>query len=169
MTSQPAPPDHDAKKLLVKDARRRRVTMLDPYTLHALHRYDSIPAETLHQIAEEIGSGLQSRWYRRLWFSMAACVVLLAILATGCVIAMIRGGLFALLDRGLPPFLVTLFATLWLWLFARRQRFLRTRDVMLKYLRCPHCGYDIRGLPTDPADGATVCPECGCAWRLPVT
>ena len=24
----------------------------------------------------------------------------------------------------------------------------------------------LRLLPTDPADGATVCPECGCAWKL---
>ena len=37
---------------------------------------------------------------------------------------------------------------------------------MLKHLRCPHCGYDIRELPVDPKDGATVCPECGCAWKL---
>jgi transcription initiation factor TFIIIB Brf1 subunit/transcription initiation factor TFIIB len=37
---------------------------------------------------------------------------------------------------------------------------------MLKHLRCPHCGYDLRGLAADPEDGATVCPECGCAWRL---
>ena len=37
---------------------------------------------------------------------------------------------------------------------------------MLKHLRCPHCGYDIRGLPTAPEDVATECPECGCAWRL---
>ena len=35
-----------------------------------------------------------------------------------------------------------------------------------RFLRCPHCGYDIRGLPTDPEDGATICPECGCAWQL---
>ena len=39
-------------------------------------------------------------------------------------------------------------------------------SVMLKHCHCPHCGYDIRGLPRDPADGATVCPECGCAWKL---
>lgn len=42
----------------------------------------------------------------------------------------------------------------------------RVSAVMLEHLRCPHCGYDLRLLPADPADGATVCPECGCAWRL---
>ena len=25
---------------------------------------------------------------------------------------------------------------------------------------------DLRMLPVDPKDGVTVCPECGCAWRL---
>jgi transcription initiation factor TFIIIB Brf1 subunit/transcription initiation factor TFIIB len=37
---------------------------------------------------------------------------------------------------------------------------------MLEHRRCPHCGYDLRMLPTDPDDGSTVCPECGCAWGL---
>ncbi len=27
-------------------------------------------------------------------------------------------------------------------------------------------GYDLRMLPSDPADRATVCPECGHAWKL---
>jgi hypothetical protein len=37
---------------------------------------------------------------------------------------------------------------------------------MLKHRRCPHCGYDLSNLPTDPEDGVTGCPECGCAWML---
>ena len=37
---------------------------------------------------------------------------------------------------------------------------------MLQHRRCPHCGYDLRLLPDDCSDGATVCPECGCAWKL---
>ena len=31
---------------------------------------------------------------------------------------------------------------------------------------CPNCGYDLRLLPVDSVDGATVCPECGRAWKL---
>lgn len=31
---------------------------------------------------------------------------------------------------------------------------------------CTSCGYDLRLLPTQPEDGTTVCPECGCAWEL---
>jgi hypothetical protein len=30
---------------------------------------------------------------------------------------------------------------------------------------CPSCGYDLAGLEAG-ADGCTVCPECGAAWRL---
>lgn len=38
---------------------------------------------------------------------------------------------------------------------------------MLKERHCPSCAYLLKGLPADPADGCTVCPECGGAWRLP--
>ena len=31
---------------------------------------------------------------------------------------------------------------------------------------CASCGYDLRLLPTDPVDGLTICPECGCGWKL---
>jgi hypothetical protein len=48
----------------------------------------------------------------------------------------------------------------------RQRRLKGVRDIMLQHLRCLHSGYDIRDLPTDPTDGATVCPECGCAWKL---
>lgn len=33
--------------------------------------------------------------------------------------------------------------------------------------RCPACLHDLMHVPADPADGCTVCPECGGAWRLP--
>ena len=55
------------------------------------------------------------------------------------------------------------------WRSGRRARARLVCAIMLKHLRCPSCGYDIRGLPTDAKDGATVCPECGCAWRLDET
>ncbi len=34
---------------------------------------------------------------------------------------------------------------------------------------CASCGYDLRMLPADPVDGVTVCPECGCRWKLDET
>jgi hypothetical protein len=52
------------------------------------------------------------------------------------------------------------------WYSAKLRRFDKIAAAMLKYLRCPHCGYDLRMLPTGREDGATICPECGCAWRL---
>jgi predicted Zn-ribbon and HTH transcriptional regulator len=54
-----------------------------------------------------------------------------------------------------------------LWVNAKRARFGKIGRIMLKHARCPHCGYDLRNLPTDPIDEATVCPECGCAWHMP--
>jgi len=32
---------------------------------------------------------------------------------------------------------------------------------------CPACFYNLRSLAPEAADGCTVCPECGGAWRLP--
>ena len=52
------------------------------------------------------------------------------------------------------------------WRGGHRARTKRVCAVMLKHLRCPHGGYDLRMLPTDVADGETVCPEFGCAWKL---
>ena len=52
------------------------------------------------------------------------------------------------------------------WIVSRQARSKRIQFAMLKFRRCPHCGYDIRLLPADPTDGATVCPECGCAWLI---
>ena len=73
-----------------------------------------------------------------------------------------------MLERVLWPLNLAVFAFgAWqFWRSARRGRAKHICRVMLQHLRCPHCGYDIRGLPTDPEDGATLCPERGCAWRL---
>jgi hypothetical protein len=56
-----------------------------------------------------------------------------------------------------------------LWVRTRSVRRQRIGTVMLGHLRCPHCGYDLRFLRPDPIDGATVCPECGSAWKLDTT
>ncbi len=45
-----------------KDARGRKVTLLDPVTMHLLHQHDMIPAETLRELSDEIGVG----WSRRI-------------------------------------------------------------------------------------------------------
>lgn len=164
-----APAKHEFRRnpAQVTDARGRRVALLDPYTLWLARRHDMIPAEALGAIAREIGFGLV-RGQRVLFAVSVVClgIVLVAVAERG--VEMLLHETFSLL--GLMR-TASLFTTVWagplvFWLGARRIRLQRTRRTMLKHLRCPHCGYDLRLLPTDPVDGATVCPECGCAWRL---
>lgn len=154
---------HTGSETTITDARGRKVTQLDPFALHLLHRHDHIEAEPLKRIAEEVGSGLSDTGRRLLWF-----FAIVALLAT--VVRVIE-----MIDRlGLSGFwsFETLFISqMWFWgLIAWgvmwRQRFGRVRRIMLAHRRCPHCGYDLTGLPLDADDAATVCPECGCAWML---
>ena len=149
----------------IRDARGRPVTLLDPYTLNLLRRHDVIPSDTLASIADEVGFGLP-RWQRRGYIAcvlaFSACIVFLVIWKI-----VRRSGVDAL-EYVLWPTNLAVFAfgAVKFWQSARRARAGHVCAIMLKHLRCPHCGYDIRGLPTDRKDGATVCPECGCAWRL---
>jgi len=39
------------------------------------------------------------------------------------------------------------------------------RRSLIRATACPSCGYSLRDV-TPEADGCTVCPECGAAWRL---
>lgn len=148
-----------------KDARGKPVTLLDPYVLHRLRRHDVIPAEPLAEVAGALGSGL-TRLTRFLLVLGVLCALPGVIAFVIYLIQVLRaGGMVWPMPKWLLP------ANLWvgpfvIWVGASRLRSRRIRSVMLKHRRCPHCGYDLRLLPTDPEDGATVCPECGCAWRL---
>jgi hypothetical protein len=66
----------------------------------------------------------------------------------------------------LPGLVLAVVALASIWYGFRITRLRHVRDVLLRHLRCSHCGYDLHGLPRDAEDGATVCPECGCAWEL---
>ena len=147
------------------DARGRRVSLLDPYEMNLLRKYDVIPADALRPIAEEVGLGLPT-WQRRGYY---ACVFLFLCCLVFIVLwKLLRGRGVDLVERVLWPVNLGVFAlgTVQFWRRGRRARSKKICAAMLKHLRCPHCGYDLRGLPTDTQDGATVCPECGCAWRL---
>ncbi|UCE61272.1 MAG: hypothetical protein JSU63_05880 [Phycisphaerales bacterium] len=149
----------------LKDARGVRVTLLDPYDMYLLRKHDVIPLAVLKDIAEEIGSGLTmaNRIGLRATLFCAVCfgvtVVNLIIQAWGGTAG----------SPGLVKYTLLLGATLGslciVWIEARRRRFHRIERAMLKRLHCPHCGYDLRMLPVDPEDGATICPECGYAWK----
>ncbi len=162
--SKDEPPAHQHAGR-IKDARGRNVTQLDPITMRLLRQHDVIPAEPLAEVAADLGSGLTklTRFFFVLGIVFAAPGVIAFVVH---LIRILRAGGMV---WPLPKWL--LLANVWvvpfaLWITACQLRSRRIRLVMIKHLRCPHCGYDLRMLPTDPEDGVTVCPECGCAWRL---
>ena len=150
----------------ITDARGRKVTQIDPVALHLMRRHDVIPAENLSGIAAAIDP-LEVK--RRPWLALLTPIWILLWYAAFF-------GYFRIFNRwrGWDPVLIA-FATFYFffpiaWLCfgyfrARRARWERIRRIMLQHRHCPHCGYDIRGLTPDERDGATVCPECGCAWK----
>ena len=148
-----------------KDARGRPVSVLDPYLLHRLRRHDLIPADPLREIARSTGSG----WVKagRVIFTTVWPLVLMCLAVAHW---SKWGGGFTVHPRELRLWIVLLvcFAVniVLVWFVSRSGRLAKVCKVMLEHLRCPHCGYDLRLLPTDPGDGATICPECGCAWKL---
>jgi len=150
----------------IEDARGRRVAQLDPVLLHAVRRHDVIPAEALAAIAGEVGVGM-TRANRILLWSSITGVLCLAIALTILLVRHFNGtiGIGKLL-RSLIPFIGVMMAPYGLWMGTRAARFRRITKIMLEHRRCPHCGYDLQGSPIDEQDGVTVCPECGCAWRL---
>ncbi len=137
--------------------------LLDPYALNLLRRHDVIPPDTLASIADEVGFGLP-RWQRRGY--VAATIAFFGNMVFLFIWKAIRRSSFDALASILGSLGVVLFAisAIIFWRGGRRARAKLVCAIMLKHLRCPHCGYDIRGLPTDPGDGATICPECGSAW-----
>lgn len=160
--------EHDGSKGRIRDVRGRLVTQLDPVTLHVLHRHNVIEADALHEIVEDLEPGT-ARIRRNL-----------IVIIPGAILLVVAGiaALYFVSDAGarqdlistltnpalmVPNLVCCIFVP---WIVTRQARLKRVRFAMLKHRRCPHCGYDLRGSPTDPADLATVCPECGCAWVL---
>jgi hypothetical protein len=146
----------------IRDARGRRVTQLDPVAMHLLRRHDVIEADALRAIASEPGVRITA------WERAALIVAVLALLAV-CSLFMIELVVGGLADAAYAKHASVLFYVFMLgitWITIRRLRFGKVMAAMLKYGRCPHCGYDLKNLPVDERDGATVCPECGCAWRM---
>jgi len=146
----------------IRDARGRKVTQLDPVAMHLLRRHDVIEAETLRAIANEKGVRVTA------WERAALIVAVLALVAV-CglfVTELILGGLT---DAAYAKHASVVFYVLMLWMtwcIIRRLRFGHVKAAMLRHGRCPHCGYDLKNLAVDERDGATVCPECGCGWKL---
>ena len=151
----------------IEDARGHVVSQLDPVMLHRLHRHDTIPAEPLGKIDEDLDPEEIRRRPRAL---LRAPLFVIAWYAAffGC---------FAVFStwKGWDPVLATFavlcfilpFASIYIgFRKARRARYECSCRMFLRHLHGPRCGCDTRSLPTAPEDGATICPVCGCAWRL---
>ncbi len=152
----------------IKDARGRDVSPTDPVRLHMLNQQSGIPAPVLRSMADEILPGAKRQR-------------ILQVLSVALAVLVVVGGniiYFRYFSNwaGLDPVNTTIYVVQTLvilsgpyiaYRLAKAQYQGRVASVMLAHRYCPHCSYNIRGLTTDSTDGATVCPECGCAWRLP--
>lgn len=157
--SDPAPRQTGGR---IKDARDRRVTQLDPVALYLLRQHHVIDAESLHAIAEEKGVRITAGERFALLGGLCGALVVISLFTHALLTGDIRDASGAKMAG-----LLWLCSIPWIiWFAIKRKRFSAIAAAMLKHCHCPHCGYDLRMLPVDPADGATVCPECGCAWRL---
>lgn len=145
------------------DARQRTVSVLDPIRMHLLRQHDPIPAELLAAIARDLVPGLGRGWRVRLWVFLLMATGGFGI---GLLHMRVSGAPLHEYLYILPGLVLAVIALASIWYGLRLTRLRHVRDLLLRRLRCSHCGYDLRGLPTDPEDGATVCPECGCAWKL---
>lgn len=167
-----ANPEHGRR---IRDARGRSVRTLDPLRLHLLGRGDVIDAEALERIAEEIEPGARGR--RRLTRIVLLVFLPAVVLLTFGGIALdiwIEGkaawdDLISTLTNPamIGPAVACLFSGVYFpWIASRQASSRQAVAAMLKHRTCPHCGYGLVGVPVDPSDGATVCPECASAWDL---
>ena len=147
----------------ITDGRGRKVTQLDPIALGVLRQHDVIEAESLHRITQEPGVGLKK--FERIVFCIQVGAAILVVCfftyetITGGIADAFTAKSVGLIYLCMLPWIV--------WFGIKKKRFSSIRPALLKHRRCPHCGYDLRGLAAETSDGATICPECGCAWELP--
>lgn len=146
----------------IRDARGRRVTQVDPVACFLLRRHEVIDAGTLRRIVEQKGVRVSGFERAALMFGVVCATLVIGFFTFELITGRIRDAATAksvgLVYMCIIPWIV--------WYGIKRRRFGHVAAVMLQHGRCPHCGYDLRMLPVNDADGATVCPECGCAWRL---
>ncbi len=147
----------------IKDDRGRKVTQLDPIALRMLRQHEVIEAETLRRITQEPGVGLQTVERIAFFCQVGGACLVVCFFSYETITGGIRDAFTAksvgLLYLCMLPWIV--------WFGIKKKRFSSIKPALLKHHRCPHCGYDLRGLQADPSGGATICPECGCAWKLP--
>lgn len=151
----------------VRDARGRIVSRLDPVAMYLLNRPFPIPPDPLRSMATQLLPNVRRQRITQV-LSMLGSVLFIVV---GNIIYFRYYSTWKGVDSVAATIyvvqaLVILSGPLLVFLMARSGYAGRVVQVMLEHRFCPHCGYDIHGLPAEPADGATVCPECGCAWNL---
>ncbi len=151
----------------IVDARGCRVDQIDPVKLYLLNQWSIIPAETLRSMADQLVPRVRQQR-------------LISVLSAAFTVVFVAGGTALYFHyfstwTGFDPVSLTINAIQLIVIIAgplivfwsARAKYIKgVTAVMLQYRHCPGCGYNLRELPIDAEDGATVCPECGCAWRL---
>jgi hypothetical protein len=161
-SSGEARPSGLSRQGFIRDARDRKVKQLDPVAMNLLRQHDVIEADTLRAIAHERGVEI-TEWERI--FLVGGVVAL--VLVVGFFVHSIVTRDFGTAAFARSASLVYFSIVPWVvWVGVKKSRFEKVAAAMLKHGRCPHCGYNLKGLPPDEQDGATVCSECGCAWNL---
>jgi hypothetical protein len=138
------------------------VTQLDPVVLRLLPRDDPIDRATLERIVSEKGVGLRPYQVAQIAFAAALIVAVAGVVFY----KHLAGTPWSALLRRSVPLLYLFVLPFVVWDRAKKMRSSRIAAAMLKHGRCPHCGYDVGHAPPDASDGVTVCPECGCGWRI---
>jgi uncharacterized protein YbaR (Trm112 family) len=156
----------------VQDAHGRAVRIIDPMRLHLLGREDVIEPQRLDRIIGLIDPAVRGN--RK--FMLILIVPAMLVCMVGFVLLMyllaapaerqelIRDvtdpTLFIICAPGLTVGMLTP------WLVIRKKVTNRALPAILANHCCPHCGYGLEGVPRDPTDGVTICPECAHAWDL---
>jgi hypothetical protein len=140
--------------------------LIDPVKLYLLNQRSLIPTDTLRSMANELLPGAR----RQRIIQIVSIALSIGVVGGGTVVYFRYFSTWT----GFDPVNVTIYviqiavilAGPFIGIRVTRSRYVsRVARVLLEHHCCPHCGYDIRDLPADASDGATVCPECGCAWR----
>ena len=153
------------------DARGRSVALLELPATRPGGRPAAISPRTRRAIVREAGVGLTGTGRLLVLVGLLLLAVVLlghALSVTWGLVTGARPQLGHLAGDGTP------LAYLWItpfviWMAMCRPHVSRLGRALLRRRRCPHCGRDLRGLPAEAEDHATVCPECRCAWRLDET
>ncbi|MFO0829080.1 MAG: hypothetical protein U0572_13155 [Phycisphaerales bacterium] len=149
------------------------MTLLDPGVEWLVGNRERMDQATADRIMRELSG--EARASRRLILGGLALVGLLTVAAIiALAISIVIEGRSALQDAVGSLVFTGPAVTLMLFVgvvgpiaVARKRRLTRSCEVMLRNGHCPHCGYRIAEVPSQPRTGHTICPECGCEWAAP--